>query len=94
MRRAAGATPNANGRAIDFDQKDRRKRTREDAKMRREMPNTSCLMLLLLPAVSLRGSSKPADTPYTTAVPPPPPIAGDPRDLPLFLNGKSSTAIE
>jgi hypothetical protein len=35
MRRAAGATPDANGRAVDFDQKDRRKRTRADAKMRR-----------------------------------------------------------
>jgi hypothetical protein len=40
MRRAAGATPDANGRAVDFDQKSRRKQTRADAKMRRaaEMP--------------------------------------------------------
>ena len=35
MRRAAGATPDANGRAVIFDQKGRRKRTRADAKMRR-----------------------------------------------------------
>jgi hypothetical protein len=35
MRRAAGTTPDANRRAIDFDKKDRRKRTRADSKMRR-----------------------------------------------------------
>jgi hypothetical protein len=38
MRRAAGATPNANGRAVDFDHFGRRKRTARtfpDAKMRR-----------------------------------------------------------
>jgi hypothetical protein len=33
MRRAAGATPDANERAVDFDQKDRHKRMRADAKM-------------------------------------------------------------
>jgi hypothetical protein len=35
MRRVAGATPDANGRAVDFDHFGRRKRTRVDAKMRR-----------------------------------------------------------
>jgi hypothetical protein len=33
--RAAGATPDANRRAIDFDYFSQRKRTRTDAKMRR-----------------------------------------------------------
>jgi hypothetical protein len=35
IRHVARATPDANGRAIDFDQKNRRKRTRANAKMRR-----------------------------------------------------------
>jgi hypothetical protein len=42
MRRAAGATPDANGRAVDFDHLGRRKRRARTSSVRNALPRWRC----------------------------------------------------